>query len=315
MELGKEFSLNIKKETQKREDGTKDFFNFLSKVENRIDWKNPQSVFEYVKNVSEEEYTALLTRINGLLTSTSTQEREFIPENGSGMIATPKQSMFTETSIVFPDMNDRQEIQHNFFEKMNETIVSEKESETLPKRVAIGVFNSIIYIHPFKDGNGRTARVAYTLLNPSSREANIQETLSKRSPLINEYHYQLNMLMFFDMLQARGLLMDDVVEGQPYEYKYRMATHDTGFDARHLSFFAAYDAMSDEERHKYNKGTRKNELVFDSNDFPESLLKKYQENLSIARKEFTEHLLDFSLDKEGQISVPWLQDAYLDKAL
>ncbi|MBP9821704.1 MAG: Fic family protein [Candidatus Pacebacteria bacterium] len=305
---------------KKKTEGIFDVTSFLEKTKDKFNWTNSEEIITTLEKIDCETYTNILTRLNGVVCQIPKSQRGFLPEDGSNKIATPEYSLFDSESIVFPEVIDRQELSNYFFTKLKKTISEDKSDPTLKKRIAISIFNSIIYLHPFKDGNGRTARLSYYLLSPdiSTKEKesleNIKEVLTERSKLIDKYHDQLNFIGLMIMLEKRNLPMTDRVKDAPYLYKYKMDTSDWGFDSNYLRFLAAYDVMTEEERVKYNKGTRECELVYSDNDFDENLKLKYQNNLNKIRKEFTKEIVDFSLEKDGQVSIKWLQEELLDKS-
>lgn len=298
---------------EQKEEGLQDISTFLGKIKSKFDWADNKKILSSLESMSESDYTDLLTRLNKIISATPAQEAHFLGEKSSSKIGTGEMSIFDQDDIVFPEMENRKKLQHDFFLKLQETINEEKDSPTLQKRVAISIFNSLIYIHPFKDGNGRTARLSYFLLTPEIPNdkkdvSDVKKVLQSRGKSIERYHDQLNSLGYRMLCHDRGL-------GSDPKMKHRMDTSNWGFDATFLKFVAAYDAMTPEERTKYNKGTEE-EYVFREKEFDVDLKIRYEKKLNEVRTEFTKKILDFSLDeKDGQVaSTPWLQEEFLDKA-
>ncbi len=111
---------------------------------------------EWLKKVDYKKFMELLSVTNGLFQSKDKFQRWKDYKVGKNIVSMGGRK---ENIALEPPEEPEKEFQ-KLFEEMQENI-----SEENIKRYAAKIYAGIIFSHMFKDGNGRTARSVYTLMN------------------------------------------------------------------------------------------------------------------------------------------------------
>lgn len=281
-----------------RKNGAEFAVKFLDKIKAKFDWTNSYNVFAYLKYVSEKDLFDTLSRMNGLIKELPLPDRNFILENSGESVHNP---MTKEVFLVFPPVETRERLAHYFYEKIHNFLNTQHVNEDGERRIALAMFNFITYVHPFKDGNGRTARLSYFLTSPdvkSIQQESLLRNIQTRPPYMRSYHDNLNLYARFFMLDNRKLeVANNQAKDMPDLHEYKLHyTHAGGFDQENLAFISAYDVMSEEERKRFNKSRASPSMVFDWEDLPVDIQIKTAQHLNDVREEFIKNVIDLSLD-------------------
>lgn len=103
----------------------------------------PEAIKTHLEKLSFEDFVSLLNRLNGYFRGNS-EEQEM---DGAGLMA---------DGYMPPDPQDRRTLMHEAYEKAM--------AEESPVEAAFVLGMSILTIHPYIDGNGRTSRTIFALL-------------------------------------------------------------------------------------------------------------------------------------------------------
>ncbi len=269
--------------------------SFLQRVLSPEELQEPRALVEALAQLTLPEFEALLVRLNGMLNGTPVSKRALLPMDKHAKSAVPDSSLFARTEIVFPDGETRQELLAYAFEGIR--ALAQDPTEAHCQTIARTLFNTVIYLHPSPDGNGRTARTLYALTSPSMRTTSgrgeqLERLLLKRSEGLREWHGSMDATVFGALCEARGI--------EAFTTNGELAVgmqeaEDFGFDSMTLQFVGAYDAMSPEERERYAK--REGEkLLFNEFDFPEELRGRIKVQMKRVRNEFARFIVKMSLD-------------------
>lgn len=300
-------------EAESRNTGVEKLKNFLNRILPESGLDNPEAFFEELKSISAEELLSVLERINGILTEVPIQNRDsFTSESG-----VQNEFFFNSaTELVPPPIEVRKQLlagtltalQQQLEGNLPEDIENEDNLENTHEVIARTLFNVIIYLHPFGDGNGRTARTSYYCLSPTIKNkstSNLAASLAERPPSLREYHQMLNQSTLEMMLDAHGVAW--ATSDSPQLPMYDTDNPTRGLDADYLRFIAAYDVMTEEERTQYIK-TEDNHLVVKRNELPTELIEKVGSRIDAIREEFVSNILEFSIHPEKWPE--WLQKPF-----
>jgi len=212
-------------------------------------------------------------------------------------------------------------IDFKFLSKEDNEVLLEKQLDQMRKiakkgpdsaqQLAEMIFNTVIYLHPFKDGNGRTARLGYFLLAPDIQKTqesfkdDIMKAVSVRNKEIYKYHHYLNHIALLDVLRNSGF---ELRQGEPAA-RYQNKLKSTGFDDMHVAFIAAYKAMTPEERNIYiqeedNQG-RKERVIKESDSMPKELLERIEAQKAGVRRELISRILELGNDPDEPRRERW----------
>jgi hypothetical protein len=292
-----------------RTEGVEKLFQFLEHLLPEDLERDRAALLKRVEHMTLDEFKQTLKTINGLLNNLPRSKRKLIPE-GTRKVAVPPPSMFAKVDIVFPSQETSNKLLEWFFYELQKII--HNNPPDAPQITARALYHLVVYLHPFRDGNGRTARLLYALFSPhvqrtdSSRE-DLKKVVSNRHKGINDYHNILNLAIFNDLCVERGLT------GLTSEETVAVSvnnTEDLGFDAVYLRFLAIYDILSKEERdtllHKEGE-----EQFFDQDELSAKIKERATVRMEAIRTEFARSILQMTLTENEYPE--WL-DEDLDQA-
>lgn len=292
---------NAMKDASKKR-GIDKTFEFLARITGKEEEvANEELYIEYLRGTTEDDFRKNLTRLNGLLQEIKPPQRALLQS----------ESAITEggyddlVALRPPSIEAREEILSSTFKKIQELLASKKlPKDEEARRVAITFFNTIIYLHPFADANGRLARLLYFLTSPdvdkksSNPKERITDVLFKRSKEVDEYHWGINAGWFQQQLENRGILE---LDEEGHFFSTYEVEESWGFDVEMVRFIAAYDVMSPEEREQYgHKSPSGKSLKFIAKELPKELKVKIKGEMERVRKDFTESTINLSLSEEQE---------------
>lgn len=295
-----------KEENEQKTRGSKRIEDFLERVIGNENINNPDFFIDLLEKIDYNQFISYLERINGIVKEIPTKDREAF-KNGSGIVNTFM--MESTPEIIPPRKEKRVEIMKEVFDKLKELASSDREDKK--EIISRLIFNSIIYLHPFADGNGRTARTLYFLTSPifknSKAEWKLNFVVRRRTEGFREYHENLNLVVYRNLLSEKGI--DWVNNGSEEESVWPEYEDDflgSGFDKNYLGFLAAYQAMSENEREKYivKQEDNKNKLSINEENIPDDLRVKIKTEKEKIREEFARKIINTSFDPEWP---EWLQ--------
>ncbi len=278
-----------------RQEATDLFNRFVDKMLTPEQKANPQILLESFSGMDYDQFISMLQRMNGILRNANTKDRASFEND---MMT---KDSFGEIDIVFPPKEESERIMKEIFEKLKLKI--EEGTEDSRQAVALTLFNALIYLHPMKDGNGRTARALYFMTSPSidrNQEEygdQLKSAVSKGSYFLSNYHFNINRHGYFWLLSSRNIPTDFIDDGDDWA-AIMMHEKDAGFDEANIMFISAYDVMTEEERKQYaisltNEGPA---TAFNFDVLPKELQNKIKENMPKVRTEFAELVLQGSLE-------------------
>ncbi|MFC1644599.1 Fic family protein [Patescibacteria group bacterium] len=282
-----------KEEERERVVGSEKLEKFLEKIIDVKDLENPDFFMDILGQVDYSQFMAHLERINGIIKQIPIANRDSF-DSESKIVSS---FMMTEGSaeIVPPRKEMRVIIMEEAFNRAKE--ISLGDDENKKKIVSRLIFNAIIYLHPFKDGNGRTARALYKLLSLEGKdeEWNLSKIIKVRSEKLKDYHEGLNFFIFDQMLSERNVkwLNSESEENSVWPH-YIDETIGIGFDKTYLGFLSAYQAMSEEEINKYVSIGERDKNFINGESLPQELKSRIQSEKIKLREEFVRKILDAS---------------------
>ena len=182
--LGEDKSVEKKEESinnQNDREGRADFLiRFLKRIKIDEIICDKDKKMDFIKNLDFEEFKKLLIRVNGILRDLPFKKRKF---DGYSVIIgserlNPETMEYEEGAVDYipPYFWDKEPLLGELLEKM-------KQVDNL-NDIALLTAISINAIHPFDDGNGRTSRFFYTLINESFQ--NIEQDKEKLLKILGE---------------------------------------------------------------------------------------------------------------------------------
>lgn len=257
---------------------------------------------DLLANNSLDEDIALLSRCNGLILQTPQQERGLF-------LASTTIERGLDLQYHPPEQTDSIEILRQTLTALQ--ALAGTQDPTRANRIARTLFNLVIYLHPFLDGNGRTARLLYFLFSdsikkqPEQAKDQLSSVLQNRASRIKDYHELLNTTVYEDLLQRRNIPTNhDPLNKNDRKPIARLEsfyiTQNSGFDSNCLGYLALNDCMTSEQREQYGEQLFQDVLVriYDIDQLPQELVDAYQTKLPAIRKEFVRRLLERSLSQQ-----------------
>jgi hypothetical protein len=116
-------------------------------------FNTPEDAKSYLETLNYEEFSSLLNRINGLERTIPTEKRKM---DGSGYVQMSGTLFGKNVEHQPPRQSDREPLMQAAFEAA--------QNAPTPEDAALLLGLCINTIHPYEDGNGRTSRLVYTLL-------------------------------------------------------------------------------------------------------------------------------------------------------
>lgn len=149
---------------EKREDNFLSTVNFLKRIDLQNIVESPEKKDKFIKNITFNEFQNFLLRINGLLRDVPTSKREFNAGEQAKSIVDIKNE---EGEVLYcpPLKDDKMQLLNDSLDSLKRMIIKGNRYDG-----AIMLGATINAIHPFEDGNGRTARMVTTLLASSKGE-------------------------------------------------------------------------------------------------------------------------------------------------
>lgn len=299
-------------EKQSRIEGSTKISGFIKHlVGETYDPSDPSTFANAFKGMNFEQFKGSLETLNGILKQIPRSERGMLEKSANVIEGGDKdwinlQPVKRETG---------KELLKSTFETM-QTQAKENDPRFI-QRLAITLYNSIIYLHAFPDGNGRTARLVYFLLSPDvekTRETfdeHLGQILNDRPREIKDYHDMLNYGYYLLLLQNRGIPQE--YDEEEKDYCASLTSDTFGFDMWKLGYLAAHDTLTEEEK-KQNSHMCKHGNVpqYKLEDFTPEIQKRFRVTHEKVREEFTNGILEMS---ETYNEWPDYVISHLNKAL
>jgi len=310
--------IESKHDDEKRTAGLAKMAKFIERTLGSERLADSSVMLEYFSGLEYRQFTDLLKRLNGIINDVFPSERRAPLEKQSHVVFGGDE---TNLELVPPSPEISQKILEKTFEKIR--AIAKDNDQNAAQRVARTLYNSIIYLHSFPDGNGRTARLLYYLFSPHIGKGGqkISEQLPQvvgarkdsyfgnRVTEVDDYHWVLGMGIYADLLRSKGI-SDDVDKEGVYVASLKK-TEGHGFDVNRLGFIAAYEAMDPDERIKYaHKVGENGAFNFSIKDFPKPLKERIAKQKDAVREEFTRAVLQASASTDEWPD--WLDES-LDK--
>lgn len=283
-------------EIEARKESTGRLFDFLHRAFGE-QFEDPRAVADHLTNpeFSYGNFLDYLKRLNGLVCDIPIQEREF---NDDEMHVIAKTPFGISTELVTPSPEAQSRLLKLTFDLMQEI----PNAGDQPAVIGRTFYNAIERIHPFGDGNGRTARALFFLLcHPrydsfdDLKQDGIEAISYKKPSSLNEYHKQLIIPLYVHELEKRGIDATLNAGGIPNAALLHGRGEGFGFDPNRLGFLAVWDLMSQEQREKsadYMDGSSTPYYV--TRNLPQGIMEDYRGELEQQREEFTASIVRFS---------------------
>ncbi len=234
------------------------FLAFLNHV--RLDESDPKERVEKLKQMSFGEFMNLLSVANGVLTNRACFRR------WSGKAVKSVVSVAYSGMLTIEPPDDAEISFEQFFHEMQEKITAENID-----LFAVKLYMAIIFSHMFEDGNGRTARHAYSLLK-EGHSASLSST-QKRKWEISQVCNQTSLYAMMMCFRDEGIEVDDIATMQNY-----LVSNDDHYDAgnmSHLKYLAARRVLGPENVHGDS---------IELSQFDEQALERYKAEYADLRK-------------------------------
>lgn len=163
-ESSRKFTPPQEKPEHKRTAGKK-IFEFLSRT-GFLELRKSNDQFEqWLQNLSYEDYSNFLTRLNGILRESTIKDRSV---DGKDVKVTF--GIMNDTAYLPPAAEQKNNLMKDSFEALK-TIPGNEDRALL-------TYYILQAIHPYSDGNGRTGRLLHEIISKNGKELN-QEHLSE----------------------------------------------------------------------------------------------------------------------------------------
>ena len=152
---------NLTESREKRADLLMRFLSSAENIEALHDKKleevlgTEQELRKFISNLSKEEFVDLLNGINGILRNKNKTEWKMDGDT------VQLESAFLGTGYVPPRHEDKEDLLQNLLSAEQRMSAQGRSQEDLAILAAVGIND----IHAYADGNGRTGRFIYTLVN------------------------------------------------------------------------------------------------------------------------------------------------------
>jgi len=154
-------------ETADKLETGKKVFDFLERTKLLDIRKSDEQFNEWLQNLSYEDFTNHLTRLNGILREVPLKQRSV---DGKGVEISFNMIGESMVSYLPPAETEKDALMRETFDALKN--ISDNEDR------ALLMYYTLQSIHPYSDGNGRTGRLLYELLSSEGKELN-KEKLSK----------------------------------------------------------------------------------------------------------------------------------------
>lgn len=263
---------------------------------------NSNILVEKLSQFSFNDYLDFLKKINAVVRGKDSNEVKILEESSEVT------SMFGGDIYCPPGVEERGKIMEEAFQRVKELSVEPSDSNKV--LIADTIYKSIVFLHPFADGNGRTARLLEYLISPIySADYSRKKTPEKLEEQVVSLfdgncvfglprEHNIEILYFDKELRSRG--MELIVMGDGYFLPQLRSKHKFGFDFNFLGFLAAYDVMTPEERKTYAipvQVPNRKETNFEFDKLPKEIKKRIEEKMDTMRVDFARDAI-LNINKE-----------------
>lgn len=140
-----------------REEQATRLLGFLDKIHANQVFDTREHKLEFIKNLSFDEFTDLLLHINGIARNIPLSERALYQKVVMGMPPGVLGILGGLAPVEVPRLEDKSALLHYAFDRVQELVE--------PRDMGLIIAAALNAIHVFEDGNGRTSRLTYDLLN------------------------------------------------------------------------------------------------------------------------------------------------------
>jgi len=150
-----------------REERAERTLRFLKKIHADEVFSDEEHTREYIDNIEYDDFKELLDGVNAVIRGIPVARRA---ADGERVVIT---SGLIDKGYIPPKYNERDELLREVFHTAKR--MNQKQAPLADIAILLGV--SINAIHFYGDGNGRTSRLAYTLINDGYSEEKIEGVL------------------------------------------------------------------------------------------------------------------------------------------
>lgn len=144
-------------EEELRQERAERLVRFLDKLGAQDHFDTPEHKQAFIEQLTFEEFTNLLTHINGIVRELSKGKRQIYQPVNMAVADEGWGALLGMAPSDMPPVEDKPQLLEYAFNRA-------KELED-PRDIGLLAAASINAVHPFADGNGRTSRLVYDLLN------------------------------------------------------------------------------------------------------------------------------------------------------
>lgn len=180
------------------------FVDYLEKI--NFEDISQKDKLDWIKNASFDEFMDKLFALNGILQGKENNQK-WEGKIHRSVIAGMNYEI--EDAELDPPKKADLEFKKLFLE------LQDKISEDSVKRYSIKLSAGVIFSHMFEDGNGRTARNIYCLMNSSDIP---KLEIMKSNPRITQFFRRLNLYSMMQCLIKDGLKVENIEEMEKNYY-------------------------------------------------------------------------------------------------
>ena len=187
---------------------------FLKRIDSENKVEDVKEKNEFIQNISFDQFQSLLLRINGILRNIPIKKRSFHATPEAGIINLRKDGKVT---YVTPPNSEKIHLLEESLDALKRMTLSNRNVEA-----AMMLGTVINAIHPFEDGNGRTARIVSSLL-ASSKERFLTTAVDPESiqsfieAYITEHVYPFKEVDILGIENAYEVYPNEISDKEKYE--------------------------------------------------------------------------------------------------